>query len=124
MKEEIFRSRTNRMLAGVCGGLGEHFHIDPTILRILFVILGLFQFGFALVAYIIGIVVLKENPYESEPIHVDSQKTNLFLGAGLILFGILSLVKNYIGWFDWRFITPVALIAVGALILYKNRENR
>lgn len=124
MKEEIFRSRTNRMLAGVCGGLGEHFHIDPTILRILFVILGLFQFGFALVAYIIGVVVLKENPYESEPIHVDGQKTNLFLGAGLILFGILSLVKNYIGWFDWRFITPIALIAVGVLILYKNRENR
>ena len=35
------RSRTNRRLAGVCGGLGEYFVSDPTILRILFVLLAL-----------------------------------------------------------------------------------
>ncbi len=35
------RSRTNRRLAGVCGGLGEYFGIDPTIIRILFVLLAL-----------------------------------------------------------------------------------
>ena len=35
------RSQTNRRLAGVCGGLGEYFGIDPTIIRILFVLLAL-----------------------------------------------------------------------------------
>jgi len=122
MNSELFRSRTNRMLAGVCGGVGEHFNIDPTIIRILFVLLGLFQFGLAVIIYILGIIFLKENPYESEPVHVDNKKTNMFLGAGLILFGILSLLRNYISWLDWRFILPIGLIAVGGLILFRNKD--
>ncbi|HZG67549.1 MAG TPA: PspC domain-containing protein [Herpetosiphonaceae bacterium] len=38
---QLRRSRTNRRIAGVCGGLGEQFGIDPTLIRILFVLLGL-----------------------------------------------------------------------------------
>lgn len=37
----LYRSRTDRMLAGVCGGLARYFNIDPTIVRILFVLLAL-----------------------------------------------------------------------------------
>ncbi len=35
----LHRSRTNRMIAGVCGGLGEYFNINPTLVRLLFVLL-------------------------------------------------------------------------------------
>ena len=38
---QLRRSRTNRRIAGVCGGLGASFGIDPTLIRILFVLLGL-----------------------------------------------------------------------------------
>lgn len=41
--KKYLRSRTNRKIAGVCGGLGEYFNIDPTLIRILF--LGLLIFG-------------------------------------------------------------------------------
>ncbi len=34
----LYRSRTNRMVAGVCGGLGNYFNVDPTIVRLLFVL--------------------------------------------------------------------------------------
>ncbi len=37
--KHLYRSRDNRKIAGVCGGLGEYFDIDPTLLRIIFVIL-------------------------------------------------------------------------------------
>ena len=37
----LYRSRSNRMLAGVCGGLANYFNIDPTIVRVLFVLLAL-----------------------------------------------------------------------------------
>ena len=39
MKKRLYRSRKNRMIAGVCGGLGEYFDIDPTIIRVVAVIL-------------------------------------------------------------------------------------
>ena len=45
--EKLTRSTDNRWVAGVCGGLGEHFNIDPTLVRIIFV----------LVSLILGVVV-------------------------------------------------------------------
>ena len=36
--KRLYRSRTNRVFAGVCGGLGEHFNVDPTWIRLLFVL--------------------------------------------------------------------------------------
>ena len=48
----LTRSETNRMVAGVCGGLGEHFGIDPTIVRIVFVLLAVFG-GSGIVLYLV-----------------------------------------------------------------------
>ncbi len=39
--KKLYRSKTNKKLAGVCGGLGEYFGIDPTVIRVGFVILAL-----------------------------------------------------------------------------------
>jgi phage shock protein C len=36
---KLYRSNTNRMLAGVCGGLAEYFNLDPTLIRVLFIVL-------------------------------------------------------------------------------------
>ena len=38
--KKLYRSRTNKMLCGVCGGIGEYFNIDPTLIRLLFVLFG------------------------------------------------------------------------------------
>ncbi len=58
--KQLYRSRTNRMLAGVAGGLGEYFDIDPTLVRLLFVF-GFFFFGIpgtlALIYLVLAIVV-------------------------------------------------------------------
>lgn len=48
----------NRMLCGVCGGIGEFFNLDPTVIRILFVIFGFF--GAGLIAYIIAAVIMPD----------------------------------------------------------------
>lgn len=40
--KKLYRSNTNRKLSGVCGGLAEHFDIDPTIIRLIFIFLTLF----------------------------------------------------------------------------------
>jgi phage shock protein C len=47
---KLYRSETNRMLAGVCGGLADYFNIDVTLIRILFVVLAVFG-GSGIVLY-------------------------------------------------------------------------
>lgn len=58
--KQITRSNANRMIAGVCAGLGEYLNIDPTVVRLLFV-LGFFLTGPGiLVAYLIMAVIVPE----------------------------------------------------------------
>lgn len=57
----LYRSRVDRKIAGVCGGLAEYFKIDPTLVRLLFV-LGLVFVGGTLLAYIILLIVIPEEP--------------------------------------------------------------
>jgi len=64
MEKKLYRSRTSRMLCGVCGGIGEYFNIDPTIVRLIFVILGCF--GPALIVYIVAALIVPEAPYDAE----------------------------------------------------------
>ena len=55
----LHRSTDNKVLAGVCGGIGEHFNIDPTIVMILWVLFSLFYFT-GLIVYIILALVIPE----------------------------------------------------------------
>lgn len=56
--KRLYKSRTNRFLCGVCGGIGEYFNIDPTIIRLLFVLLGCTITG--IVAYLIAAIIIPE----------------------------------------------------------------
>lgn len=56
--KRLFKSRTNRVLCGVCGGIGEYFNIDPTIIRLLFILLGCTATG--IIAYIIAAIIIPE----------------------------------------------------------------
>ncbi len=61
---KLYRSRTERMIGGVCGGIGEYFGIDPTLVRLLFVVATLFGGPAGPVAYLIFLVVVPEAPIE------------------------------------------------------------
>jgi phage shock protein C len=50
--QKLWRSRRNRKIAGVCGGLADYFHVDPTLIRIIFVLFFLAG-GMAFLIYII-----------------------------------------------------------------------
>ncbi len=60
--KRLYRSVRDKKLAGVCGGVAEYFNIDPTIVRILWLIFSLFYFA-GVVAYIIAVLVVPQNPY-------------------------------------------------------------
>ena len=61
MPNRLYRSRTDRWLGGVCGGIAEHFNIDPTIVRLAFVLLILLV-GTGIIAYLIGWIVIPLKP--------------------------------------------------------------
>jgi len=58
--KKLFRSKKSRMIAGVCGGIGEYFGVDPTAIRILWVIFTLFSIGAGILAYIIAWIIVPE----------------------------------------------------------------
>ncbi len=58
----LYRSRTFRVISGLCGGLGNYFNLDPTIVRIIWVLFAFASFGTALLVYIILIFVVPEEP--------------------------------------------------------------
>lgn len=55
---KLEKSSTNKMICGVCGGLGDYFNMDPTIIRLLMVIFGCT--GTGIIAYIIAAIVIPE----------------------------------------------------------------
>ena len=54
----LFKSRNNRVICGVCGGLGEYLNVDPTIIRLLAVLLGCTTTG--IVLYLAAAVIMPE----------------------------------------------------------------
>ncbi len=63
MGDRLFRSRDDRMLAGVAGGLAELWDADPALVRIVWALLMLFSGGLALVVYIVMAIVVPEEPW-------------------------------------------------------------
>jgi phage shock protein C len=60
--KKLYRSRTDKMVAGVCGGLGRYLGFDPTLIRLAFVLLMLFGVGAGLLAYLLMMIVMPLEP--------------------------------------------------------------
>ena len=60
--KRLYRSERDRMFLGVCGGIGEYFNIDPTIIRVIWAIFGCT--GAGILAYFIAAVIMPGDPNE------------------------------------------------------------
>jgi phage shock protein C len=70
MTKKLYRSKKNRKIAGVCGGIAEYFDIDPIIIRLITLILVL-SAGGGLIAYIIAWIVVPEEPEDAHLVSVE-----------------------------------------------------
>ena len=59
--KKLYKSNVNKMIAGVCGGLGEYFGIDPTLVRLAWAVFCCIG-GSGIVAYIIAAIIIPQNP--------------------------------------------------------------
>jgi phage shock protein C len=132
---KLYRSQSNRMVGGVCGGIAEYFEIDPNLVRLIWAAVTLVG-GIGLLLYIASLVIIPNNP-EQTPDDKSEKSENiikdksLFWGSLLIIFGIFLLLRQF-GLFyafdfwhlPWQSIWAIILILIGAVLLYhRMRED-
>lgn len=124
MEKKLYRSRKNSMIGGVCGGLGEYLNVDPTIMRLVAVLL-IFADGIGLIAYIIAWIIIPRNPeLEAEIVAPQKSELNWLLpGLALIVIGLIFLLNNLVSWFRFSYLWPLVLIVLGIFILVRSQRK-
>ncbi len=61
-RKRLYRSATDKKLCGVCGGLGEYFDLDPTLIRLVVVLLTIFGFSTGIWIYILAAIIIPDAP--------------------------------------------------------------
>lgn len=131
MSKQLYRSTNNKVIAGVCAGVSDYFEIDPTIVRIIWLLLA-FPGGIGLIAYVVCWIVMPEknmvtaassDSYESDR-HTDEEKdkNKKIIGIVLIIIGSVFLFDRFFKWFDMAIIIPLVIIAIGFFVLYNARR--
>ena len=62
MEKRLYRSSDNKIIFGICGGIGEYFNIDPTLIRLVFLMM-CFMFGGGFIVYLIAALIMTLRPY-------------------------------------------------------------
>jgi phage shock protein C len=117
------RSRTDRVLFGVCGGLGRYLNIDPVVLRI--ITIALIFAGVGVVAYIIAWLVIPEaDEDEPEPPLSPASRSRaaVVMGASLVALGVLLLARTMLPWFDSSLFWPLVVVGGGVLLVARARR--
>lgn len=140
----IYRSRTNRVLGGVAGGLGAYLNIDPIFVRLFFILLTLGNsFGVLLYLLLWILLPLEDMAQGSEGVTSRSGEfasragqmgrefgevvsrpdpnTIRWIGGGLIVMGIFFLLENlhlpWLSWFTSDLLWPLLLIVSGVALV-------
>ncbi|HOW92709.1 MAG TPA: PspC domain-containing protein [Anaerolineaceae bacterium] len=146
MQNRLFRAQQDRILGGVCAGLGKYLNIDSVLVRLFFIVFTMVG-GIGPLLYIILWIVVPEEQaqggstqgntingevmreraekFKDEFVSVVNKpghKTGFYVGVGLVLFGIYVFIKNlnlpWLAWLNSNVILAVLIIIAGAALLY------
>lgn len=139
--KQLYRSVHNRRIAGVAGGIAEYLGVDPTPIRLLW-LLAIFLGGSGILGYIIAWIVIPEAPLSETggPQPVNSSETatepprpdwkehgqsrgSAYIGIFLILLGGIFLLKTLLPWDITPYTWALFLIILGVLLLIPRRKE-
>jgi phage shock protein C len=139
--QKLWRKKDDKVIAGICSGLGQYFNSDPILFRFAFLAL-LFAGGSSIFIYIILWIVLPSEPIatKSETIYTETinasdagnqineiqstDSTSLVFGLLLISGGVLLLLNNLIPYLKIQKLWPVILIMIGLGLLFNKKKNK
>jgi phage shock protein C len=142
MSKKLYRSKKSKILGGVCGGIAEYLDTDPTIIRLVWLILAVatdFFGGVFFILYFAAWIIVPVRPDVEEtetPVTPEKNRNLVFLiGAGLVIYGIVKIMEKALGSLDIHpmlfglslsaFFWPAAFIIAGLLvILVLGRKNK
>lgn len=127
-KARLRRSPDDKVIAGVCGGLGEYFDVDPVWFRVAFVALVFAGAGGGFILYLIAWIAIPERSADEPPMKstkVSGISGSVIVGGVLIAIGLIALLNIALPWMDDLF-WPGVLIAIGAALLWGggSRDSR
>ena len=132
--KRLERDRQNKVIGGVCSGLGNYFEMDPAFWRVLFCLL--FFLGCSgLLIYVILWIVMPGKDYTRANVVNDAttegateaqkkSKGSMIAGLTLIGIGALSLISRYVPRFTWRTAWPIALIVLGIILIIPFKDKK
>ena len=125
--KKLYRSRSDSMVAGVCGGLGQYLAVDSTLVRLFFAFLTFYHF-LGVWAYLVLLLVMPLVPEGEEeiisPIPLQNNpKATKLIGGGLLILGALALVSNFpfpwLAWMNFTNLWPLLIILAGVVLLIR-----
>lgn len=119
-KDKLYRSQTSKILGGVCGGIGQHYSLDPLIIRILWVAaMFLLHFGVPLLVYILCWLLIPREPsgWRVESDFDSGLQRGVFLGIALVVIGIMALLATVLVVVSWPVLLAIGMIVMGTLIV-------
>lgn len=121
--EKLYRSKTDRVVFGVCGGIAEYLGVDSTLVRILTVLLLVLHVNFAII-YLILAFVIPENPKKTKRKKKKIKTKNMhWVGFGLIIIGVLLLMDSY-NIINWNQLWPILIIIIGGYLIWEDEKKR
>jgi signal transduction histidine kinase/phage shock protein PspC (stress-responsive transcriptional regulator) len=118
----LTRSRSDRMLAGVAGGVGERLSVDPVFVRVAFVALGMAG-GAGIVLYMLIWAVSAEPGSPQTPVHRPPPSLRRATALGLQVLGILLLLRAAGWWLGDVIVWPTVLAALGSALIYARGDR-
>ncbi|MBN2103731.1 PspC domain-containing protein [bacterium] len=132
--QKLYKSRKDKMIDGVCGGIAEYFQIDPTIVRIIG-LASLFIGGLGFLSYVVAAMIIPPNPEHNNLKKTEKKDHHpqIFWGILLIILGFFFLFRSwhfpffwhwpfhfwYWDWWKipWSIIGPVLMIGLGVFYI-------
>jgi len=118
MSKRLRKSRRDRIVFGVCGGIAEYFGVDSTVVRLIFIVAMVFEPRFLLI-YLLMALIMPEG--DKSPREFDEKKSKEFLAYILVALGLLLLFKGIL---LNSYVLGVLLLIVGVAYLLKIRPPR
>ena len=143
--KRLYRSRRDQILGGVAAGMADYFRVDPTLMRLLWILIGLT--GGGILAYIIAWVIIPEEPAGATPPYAGTAAPNAdqpaaassptgrpqrpsfeqrleddperVLGWILVVVGGFFLLRNVAPWLSGHYLWPLIIVAIGVIIIIR-----